>query len=134
MKSKKLLLPNIAKAAKNKAVIIIKPQMIHIWLVLIILVGASSAWPQTVTYTYDNLNRLEKIEYAGGALFDFTYDNVGNRLTKSLTFGLNDVIAILKLMTGYHDGAFSSVDINADGKIGMPELIYVMQRLTGLRD
>ena len=39
----------------------------------------------TNTYEYDNLNRLTKVTYANGAVVQYTYDNVGNRLTKSVT-------------------------------------------------
>lgn len=103
-------------------------------IVMIILLSASAAWSQTVTFTYDNLNRLEKADYSGGMTIDYSYDNVGNRLTESHTFGLNDVIALLKLLTGDPTGVVTSVDINDDGKIGMQELIYVMERLAGLRN
>jgi len=134
MRIKKTQLSIITTAAGYTVIKIIRPKQFLICFSLIILLSASSAWPQTVTFTYDSLNRLEKAEYAGGAVFDYTYDNVGNRLARGQTFGLNDVIAILKLMTGDPAGVLSSVDIDADGKIGMQELIYVMQRLAGLRD
>jgi len=135
MQSKKLRFPIITTAAGSTVIRIIRTKMILIQLGLIILLCASPAWPLTVTFTYDSLNRLEKAEYADGAIFDYTYDKVGNRLTKkSQTFSLRDVIVILKLLTGDQVDFFSSVDINADGKIGMQELVYAMERLAGLRD
>ena len=39
----------------------------------------------TNTYEYDNLNRLTKVTYANGTVVQYTYDNVGNRLTKTVT-------------------------------------------------
>lgn len=39
----------------------------------------------TNTYEYDNLNRLTKVTYANGAVVQYTYDAVGNRLTKTTT-------------------------------------------------
>jgi len=134
MKCAKPHLAVMEKEAGNTAAGTRRHKMILIAFSLIILSGASSVFGQTVTFSYDSLNRLETVQYAGGAVFDYTYDNVGNRLTKGQSFGLNDVIAILKLLTGDPGGVFSSVDINADGKIGMPELLYVMERLAGLRD
>ena len=38
----------------------------------------------TNTYEYDNLNRLTKVTYANGAVVQYTYDAVGNRLTKTV--------------------------------------------------
>ena len=39
----------------------------------------------TNTYEYDNLNRLTKVTYANGAEVQYTYDAVGNRLTKTMS-------------------------------------------------
>ena len=134
MKSMQQYFVTVCKTAENIVGTITRLKMFLIRPCLIILLSATAAWPQTVTFTYDNLNRLEKAEYAGGAVFDYTYDNAGCRLIKSQSFGLNDVIVILKLLTGDPAEIFSSVDTDADGKIGMPELVYVMQRLAGIRD
>jgi len=35
----------------------------------------------TITYNYDNLNRLTKVVYGNGISEEFTYDAAGNRLT-----------------------------------------------------
>ena len=35
----------------------------------------------TITYTYDNLNRLTKVDYGNGATIDYSYDAAGNRKT-----------------------------------------------------
>lgn len=37
------------------------------------------------TYIYDNNNRLEKVVYGNGVIVKFTYDELGNRLTKTVT-------------------------------------------------
>lgn len=39
----------------------------------------------TVSYTYDNLNRVTKVVYGNGATVNYTYDALGNRLTKKVT-------------------------------------------------
>ena len=36
----------------------------------------------TITYTYDNLNRLTKVIYGDGTTEEFTYDATGNRFLK----------------------------------------------------
>jgi len=38
----------------------------------------------TITYTYDNLNRLTKVVYGDGTTEEFTYDSAGNRLTHTI--------------------------------------------------
>src|SRR3989338_6470475 len=35
----------------------------------------------TITYTYDNLNRLTKVDYGNGTTIDYSYDAAGNRKT-----------------------------------------------------
>ena len=135
MQSKKQRFPIITTAAGSTVIRIIRTKMILIQIGLIILLSASSAWPRTVTYTYDSLNRLEKAEYAYGEILEYTYDKVGNRLTKkSRPLGLRDVISILRLLVDIRSPVTPSVDINDDGKLGMQEVIYIMQRLAGLRD
>ena len=39
--------------------------------------GTSAA---TIDYTYDNLNRLTKVDYGNGSTEEYTYDSAGNRL------------------------------------------------------
>lgn len=52
----------------------------------------------TVNYTYDELNRLVRVEYSSGMTIEYTYDASGNRLTKEVTStdsdndGLSDVL------------------------------------------
>jgi hypothetical protein len=47
---------------------------------------------------------------------------------------LEDAILALKVTTGLSAGAISAdKDVNADGRIGLPEALYVIQSLSGLR-
>jgi len=39
----------------------------------------------SITYTYDNLNRLTKIDYGNGITEGYTYDDIGNRETLVIT-------------------------------------------------
>ena len=134
MKNKKLYFQNIAAKVNAKSDSAVRPRIILISFIFIILSGASAAWPVTMTYTYDDFNRLLKAEYAGAAIVEYSFDKVGNRKTENVTFGLKDVIAILALLTGDGDGgAYSGADIDGDGKIGLEELIYVIQRIADLK-
>lgn len=39
----------------------------------------------TITYTYDTMNRLTMVQYDNGATVVYTYDKMGNRLTMEVT-------------------------------------------------
>ncbi len=49
---------------------------------LVVWFGSSHA--ETI-YTYDELNRLRRVEYEDGSVIEYTYDGAGNRLTLSVT-------------------------------------------------
>lgn len=56
----------------------------------------------TVSYTYDQLNRLTEVNYSNGLKMSYSYDALGNRTTKSITKTI--VIVNLKLhIEGYYD-------------------------------
>ena len=40
----------------------------------------------SITYTYDNLNRLAKVTYDNGVTEEFTYDAAGNRLSLEVAY------------------------------------------------
>jgi len=42
---------------------------------------------------------------------------------------LKDAILALKISAGMNGNSFSDADINKDGKIGIEEVIYLLQRL-----
>lgn len=42
------------------------------------------------TYEYDNLNRLEKVVFHNGIVYEYNYDNLGNRLGKTLNVELDE--------------------------------------------
>ena len=48
---------------------------------LIILFTVGIVHAATITYTYDYLNRLTKVDYGNGDTIEYTYDAAGNRLT-----------------------------------------------------
>jgi hypothetical protein len=52
--------------------------------VLISLFFAFSSIAAAVTYYYDHQNRLIKARYDDGMVEEYTYDQAGNRLTKTL--------------------------------------------------
>jgi YD repeat-containing protein len=38
-----------------------------------------------IQYTYDNLNRLIRVEYDNGSIIEYQYDGAGNRIQKAVT-------------------------------------------------
>ncbi|MBI5750460.1 MAG: RHS repeat protein [Nitrospinae bacterium] len=56
-------------------------------LTLVVIQRVSAA---TVTYTYDNLNRITSVDYGNGNIEEYTYDEAGNRLTLTVTVNDSD--------------------------------------------
>jgi len=57
-----------------------------IFYLLLLIVASLQAFAQSVNnYTYDNLNRLTSVTYSNGTTVNYTYDALGNRLTKTVT-------------------------------------------------
>jgi hypothetical protein len=48
---------------------------------------SSFAAAETATYTYDNMQRLIRAQYDTGAVFEYVYDNMGNRLGRNVYTG-----------------------------------------------
>lgn len=53
------------------------------WMFIVLFqFGVTSAICSEVIYTYDDLNRIERVEKQGNYSIDYTYDAVGNRISK----------------------------------------------------
>ncbi|NJL58339.1 MAG: hypothetical protein HC887_00515, partial [Desulfobacteraceae bacterium] len=46
---------------------------------------------------------------------------------------LKDAIIALKILTGLAEAYCNQADVNGDGKIGVEELTYILQKVAGLR-
>ena len=53
-------------------------------IMALIYASAFASYAQSVTYSYDDLNRLTRIDYGNGTVIDYTYDDVGNRITENI--------------------------------------------------
>ena len=53
-------------------------------LSILFLFFASSSFAGSVSYQYDELNRLIRAEYSDGTVIEYTYDAAGNRLRKEV--------------------------------------------------
>ena len=112
--------------------------------ILLILTVASVvpvlAATRTITYTYDNLDRLISISYGDGASISYNYDDAGNILRAIMQGGvqaieLSDAIIAMQILTRITPSLMESNvwDINADGKIGIEEAVYILQIVSGTR-
>jgi YD repeat-containing protein len=48
----------------------------------LLIASVVSSYAASATYTYDELNRLIRVEYADGTIIDYFYDEVGNRTSR----------------------------------------------------
>jgi RHS repeat-associated protein len=73
---------------------------------------------RTETYAYDQLNRLTNVNYGDGQTQGYTFDAMGNRLTKTdnvagnETYGYNNANMLLNRMVGGTNNAYTN---DADG-------------------
>jgi len=53
--------------------------MMGIIVIALLIASVVGSYAASATYTYDELNRLIRVEYENGAITDYYYDEVGNR-------------------------------------------------------
>ncbi|MGC9967039.1 MAG: PKD domain-containing protein, partial [Syntrophobacteraceae bacterium] len=53
-------------------------------IAILLVVAAATGHANDTSYTYDQLNRLIGVEYSDGTRVEYTYDEVGNRITRSV--------------------------------------------------
>ncbi|MGA2226909.1 MAG: PKD domain-containing protein, partial [Syntrophobacteraceae bacterium] len=58
---------------------------------LFIGLAIATGYSNDVSYTYDQLNRLVAIEYLDGTRIEYTYDDLGNRITQNIFISSNPV-------------------------------------------
>ena len=52
-----------------------------------LLLASLSAWAGQVNYTYDELNRLTRVERDDGTIIEYQYDATGNRTSQIIKKG-----------------------------------------------
>lgn len=94
----------------------------------------------TVKYEYDALNRLTQVTYGNGVTVSYTYDALGNRLSKKVTGSLVvisgdlnddgkvDVTDVVKLINMVLSGSTdSAADINGDGTVDEKDVVKLSE-------
>jgi YD repeat-containing protein len=138
---------------------ILKNRIRGVWLIvslLFVFALCSQAFANSVSYTYDSLNRLTSIIYGNGDTLSYTYDAAGNRLSYTSTnapiflipgdlnndggVDLADAIIAFKVIirmksTGLRADytTTTQIDVNGNNRVGIEELIYILQKTARMR-
>jgi len=112
-----------------------------IWIslaVIVLLLVFHPSFSYAESYTYDSAGRLTKVIYDDGSTTTYTYDLAGNLLQRLLTVEvtLKDAIVVLQLMENEETAAalYQEADVSGDGKIGLEEAVYILQKVSELRN
>jgi YD repeat-containing protein len=127
----------------------ILPLVLVLGMVLYPFQGSATT---TITYQYDRLNRLTSVLYDDVTRISYTYDPAGNRKALARTVevlkgkinedelvNLADAILGLQLLSGLNpsgirsDYAASGTDVGGNKKIGLEEVIYILQKVGQVR-
>ena len=113
-----------------------KQRIIYILALLFATMQASAQ-----TYTYDSNYRLTEVKYGNGITVTYTYDALGNRLTKKVTGGvvkgdangdkrvsITDAVGIVNYILGNTSASSYNVaaDVNSDGQITITDAVGVV--------
>ena len=113
------------------------PKGLFILLVIALLfVPVISSFAETINYTYDDLNRLKRIEYENGTVVMYGYDEVGNRIEMGPVFlgdinndGIIDILdVILEVRMALKiDPIKPCSDLNNDGIVDISDVILTLR-------
>ena len=93
-----------------------------------------------VKYEYDANNRLTQVTYSNGVTVSYTYDALGNRLSKKVTgaapikkgdvnndgeVNTKDIVDLVSYMMGNTTLSLSAADVSGDGKVDIADVIMV---------
>lgn len=84
-----------------------------LYTIFALLMSLQAFAQSTVSYEYDANNRLTKVTYGNGVVVTYTYDALGNRLTKKVT------------------GGFTRGDVNGDGDVNASDIVELVCFLNG---
>lgn len=90
----------------------------YIIYTIVMMFAVLQASAQTsVNYTYDDLNRLTEVNYSNGVKVRYTYDALGNRMTRTVTTSQSQQLR---------------GDVDDDGEIGISDIsVLIDYLLTG---
>lgn len=68
-----------------------------------------------ITYTYDNLNRLAKIDYGNGTIIEYSYDAVGNRTAKIINSSIRAYAVSGRIRYFYQNKPVQNTEVHLTG-------------------
>ena len=114
----------------------------YIITIVILFVSMLAIADTSVSYTYDNMNRLKKVTYSNGVTVNYTYDALGNRTKKTVTgtgllrgdvnsdgtVNINDVISLINYVLKEESNGInlSNSDCDYDGNVNINDLIVLI--------
>ena len=98
-----------------------------LYTIFALLMSVQTFAQSTVSYKYDANNRLTKVTYSNGTMVTYTYDELGNRLSKKVIGGLlkgdanndgrvtiTDAVAIVNFILGNASENFNKAAANVN--------------------
>lgn len=93
-------------------------------IILILVLSFNLSYSQSnIEYSYDNLNRLTQVIYEGtpqSTVVTYTYDELGNRLTKSVS-GFSLQLSVFAFLEGPFTGSEMNTSLNERGSVPLSQ-------------
>ena len=83
-----------------------------LFMLLVFACLSGVAFAANIQYTYDNLNRLIKVDYGNGRAIQYSYDQDGNRITQTIN-AAGSIVVTISPQAAADAGAEWSVDSGA---------------------
>ena len=132
---KKTECPDRTEVMKDRTEVMKLLSAALVFLCVMILFSVSEA--ATVSYRYDDAGRLTAVDYGKGKKISYSYDNNGNLVQRNVTAGytMQDAISVLQILSHIYPGStvYAGSDINNDGKTGLAEGSFVLQKISKVR-
>jgi len=97
----------------------------------------ATAGTVTVSYTYDDAGRLIKADYGNEKSITYFYDYAGNIVENVLNaeLALADAILVLQVLAMIEPSSniYKDTDVSGDGRIGLEEVVFILEKVSGLR-
>jgi hypothetical protein len=90
--------------------------IIVLTVIALILIPILSSFAETIKYIYDDLNRLQRMEYGDGSVIEYNYDEIGNREQKATTVNVlfYYLLTIIKTGSGTVASSPTGIDCGPD--------------------
>ena len=131
---------------KSKHKRIMKQRLLYI--IIGVLLAMQALAQSTTKYEYDTNNRLARVIYSNGLVVSYTYDKLGNRLSRTVSSSLEpdyiagdsngdgsitvtDAVMIISYILGESPAGFNkeAADVNGDSSITVTDAVQVIDMI-----